>query len=175
MKSHIETELYSHFGKSRATILAMNGDGDMEYDLSATSVRICPACGVVNPAGPSDTCPHLQLVRFPHLSAELDELLGRMAAVRVQYRDTLAELKGFLNHAAKNGEAEVMAAHKVNRISDVEALQRQASPWSLTHPKLEEKRPRPAPKRKQRKPPAPESVDPRQLALLIRETPKGDA
>ena len=147
----------------------------MEFDLSQTAVRICPACGVVNPAGPSDTCPHLQLVYFPSIDDSLEELLSRMAAARVQYRDTLEELKRFLNQSARNGTAEVLQAHKAARISDVEALQRRTSPWTLTHPKIEEKqKPTPA-KRRQRKPPSPEPVDPRQLALLIRETPKGDA
>ena len=154
---------------------AMTREIDMEIDLSQTEVRICPACGVVNPAGPSDTCPHLQLVHFCSIDDSLEELLSRMAAARVQYRNTLEELKRFLNQSTRSGAAEVIQAHKATRISDVEALQRRASPWTLTHPKIEEKS-RPAPiKRRQRKPPHPEPVDPRQLALLIREAPKGDA
>lgn len=152
----------------------MTRESDTETEFKATMVRICPACGTVNPAGPSDVCPHLQLVRFRSLDEPLAELLERMASVRNTYRDTLLELKFFLNQATRNGEAEVVAAHKATRISDVEALQRKGTPLSLTHPKVEVK-PKPPPKRKQRKPPTPESVDPRQLALLVRETPKGDA
>lgn len=152
----------------------MTGESKTEMDSKETMVRICPACGTVNPAGPSEACPHLQLVRFRSLDEPLADLLERMASVRTQFRETLLELKFFLNQAARRGDAEVVAAHKAARISDVEALQRKGMALSLTPPKAEVKPKQPL-KRKQRKPPTPESVDPRQLALLIRETPKGDA
>ena len=152
----------------------MTREGDTSIDPNVPTVRICPACGTVNPAGPSESCPHLQLVRFHGLNESLSELLDRMAAARNQYRDTLAELKLYLNQAARLGQAEVVAAHKQARISDIEALQRKGRPLSLTHPKLDPK-PKPPAKRKQRKPPTPEPVDPRQLDLLIRAAPKGDA
>ncbi len=154
----------------------MTRDGENENSTKeSVAIRICPACGTVNPAGPSEACPHLQLVRFRNLDEPLQDLLERMAAARNQFRETLGELKQFIGQATRKGEAEVVAAHKAARLSDIEALQRKAQgPLSLTHPKTDPK-PKTTPKRKQRKPPTPEAVDPRQLALLIFEPPKGDA
>lgn len=152
----------------------MAGQDDTNLDLKQTAVRICPACGVVNPAGPSETCPHLQLVRFRSIDEPLEDLLNRMAVVRNQFRETLFELKNFLNQATRRGDAEVVPAHKVSRISDIDALRQKSSAWTLTPPPPNQKT-KASTKRKQRKSITPAPVDPRQLALLIQETPKGDA
>jgi hypothetical protein len=135
-------------------------------------VRICPMCGVVNPSGPSETCPHLQLIRFEGVDKTLEGLLDRLAKVRVQYKALLSELRTLVMSAVQSGEAEVVTTRK-NRFSEVDALSKKTEPLVLTSPKPPEKK---EPKRrKQRKPPAPEPVDPRQLALLVREPPQGDA
>jgi hypothetical protein len=141
-------------------------------EMKDAVVRICPACGVVNPSGPSETCPHLQLIRFEGVDKTLEGLLDRFAKVRVQYRELLGELRTHLMRAALSGEAEVVAT-RMNRFSEVDALRKNPEPLVLTNPKPPEtKEPK---QRKQRKSSAPEPVDPRQLALLAREPPQGDA
>lgn len=146
-------------------------------DLLETVVRICPACGVVNPAGPSDTCPHLQLVRFRGIDGDLEQLLTRVAEVRRKHRALVDELRSHVMKAAREGVATVEVTQK-GRLSDVDALRKRAKPLTLTHPepKAVKKTPKlkPKPKRKQKKAGA-SQVDPRQLALLVREPPQGDA
>jgi len=58
----------------------------------------------------------------------------------------------------------------------VDALRKRAKPLTLTHPETEtgKKNPKPKPKKKHKKTSSPQ-VDPRQLALLVREPPHGDA
>jgi hypothetical protein len=154
----------------------MDRESDTELNLTETSVRICPVCGTVNPAGPSDACPHLQLFRFRSIDEPLVDLLERMAVARNQYRDVLIELKSYLNNAKRRGNAEVVPAHKVSRLSDIETVhKRPPSPLTLTHPNSDEREKIPAKKKQPRRAAEPQAVDPRQLALLIREVPKGDA
>jgi hypothetical protein len=154
----------------------MDWESDTELNLKETAVRVCRVCGTVNPAGPSETCPHLQLFRFRSIDESMVDLLERMAIARNQFRDVLIELKSYLNNAVRNGSAEVVPAHKVSRLSDMETLHKKPpSPLTLTNPKIEETSKISAKKKQPRKPPAPEAIDPRQLALLIREVPKGDA
>jgi hypothetical protein len=141
-------------------------------EMKDTIVRICPACGVVNPSGPSDTCPHLQLIRFEGVDKTLEALLGRVATVRVQYLELLGELRAHVMTAAQSGEAEVLATRK-SRFSEVDALGKKPAPLVLTNPKPAEKKAEK--QRKKRKTPSPKPVDPRQLALLVREPPQGDA
>ncbi len=144
-------------------------------DLLETVVHICPACGVVNPAGPSDSCPHLQLVRFQGIDGSLDQLLTRVAEVRRRHRELVDELRAHVMRAAREGIATVEATQK-GRLSDVDALRKRAKPLTLTHPETEtgKKNPKPKPKKKHKKTSSPQ-VDPRQLALLVREPPHGDA
>jgi hypothetical protein len=142
-------------------------------EMKDAVVRICPACGVVNPPGPSESCPHLQLIRFEGVDKTLEGLLDRFAKVRVQYRELLGELRDHIMRAAQSGEAEVVATRK-NRFSEVDDLRKKPEPLVLTSPKPKEPRKEPK-QRKQRKSSTPEPVDPRQLALLAREPPQGDA
>ena len=140
-------------------------------NLADTIIRICPVCGVVNPAGPSDSCPHLQLVRFEGIDESLEKLLQRVADVRVQYKELVTELRAHVMRAAREGDAHVEATQK-GRVSEVETLRKRPEPLSLTNPEP------PVPKTKQKhkqKKPAPPQVDPRQLAHLVREPPQGDA
>ena len=143
-------------------------------DLKKTTVRICPACGVVNPAGPSDTCPHLQLVKYQGIDENLEALLGRLATVRNEFRALVTELRSTVMHAARIGLAEVEVTHK-GRVSDVDEIRKRATPLTLSNPEPAEPPPKPAPKRKPKKAPVPKKVDPRQLALIAREPPHGDA
>lgn len=141
-------------------------------ELEHTIVRICPACGVVNPSGPSDTCPHLQLIRFDGVDQTLEELLERVAKVRVAYKTELDVLRVHVMRAAQDGEAEVLATRQ-SRFSEVSELHKKPEPLVLTNPTPpKNKEPK---KRKQKKQPQPKPVDPRQLALLAREPPQGDA
>ena len=140
--------------------------------LEETIVRICPVCGVVNPSGPSESCPHLQLVRFQGIDASLESLLERVATVRNQFRELVTELRSYVMQAARNGEAEVVATQR-GRVSEVQALRGKPEPLSLTNP--EPAKPKPKQKRKKKKPATPATVDPRQLALIARDTPRGDA
>jgi hypothetical protein len=140
--------------------------------LGETTIRICPVCGVVNPSGPSESCPHLQLVRFQGIDTSLESLLKRVATVRNQFTELVSELRAYVMQAARLGEAEVIATQR-GRVSEVQALGGKPEPLSLTNP--EPPKPKPTPTRKKKKAPAPASVDPRQLALIARDPPRGDA
>ncbi len=140
-------------------------------EMKDAVVRICPACGVVNPPGPSETCPHLQLIRFKGVDKPLEALLNQVAAIRVEFQERLKALRSHVMTAARAGHAEVVATRK-NRFSEVDDLRKKADPLVLTNPQPAEKN---AKRRKKRKTPAPEPVDPRQLALIAREPPQGDA
>ncbi len=145
-------------------------------DLKETVVRICPACGVVNPAGPSETCPHLQLARFNGVDDELAELLAAVAEARRRFASRSAELKHRVMGALRDGEAEVETPRKA-RFSEVENLR--ARPATSTELTLEHPEPPPSktkePRKRARKPIKPPPVDPRQLDLIAQEPAKGDA
>ena len=149
---------------------------DFDYgELKDSVIRICPACGVVNPSGPSRTCAHLQLARFEGPDAALLELLGEVAEARVRFMEVSGRLSRAVHDAISKGEAEVIVTRK-GRVSDIERLERpDRAPRAL---ELEsppaQKPPRPAKPRK-RPPPTPPPVDPRQLELLAHTAPKGDA
>lgn len=148
-------------------------------DLGRTVVRVCPACGVVNPAGPSKDCPHLQLVRFDGVDDLLAATLGELAESRRRYTELLGRLKGRVLDAVRAGRAVVETPRRVrNRALD--DLGQPAAPparLNLTHP---EPPPQPKPAaaepgpRRRRRSGAP-AVDPRQLDLLAQSPPKGDA
>ncbi|MCP4198010.1 MAG: hypothetical protein GY762_12750 [Proteobacteria bacterium] len=147
-------------------------------DLKHTVVHICPACGVVNPAGPSETCRHLQLAKFEGVDDDLGELLADVAAARSQYVHLAGELKRRVKLAVRNQEAEIETPRKV-RPSELDELQPEPGVLSLV---LENPDPPPPPKAapetkriRKRKLQGPQAVDPRQLDLIAREPPKGDA
>jgi len=137
-------------------------------------VRICPACGVVNPSGPSPECPHVQLVRFDGIGPELEELLDRVAGARRTYGELVKDLKGMVLQAAKEGTAEVEATLKA-RPSEIDRLANRGSGEALrlTPPSARDPEPSPKPRKRRRK--GPPAVDPRQLDLLAMSEPKGDA
>jgi hypothetical protein len=147
-------------------------------DLKHTVVRICPACGVVNPAGPSETCRHLQLAKFDGVDDDLSGLLADVAEARSRYAQLAGELKKQVKLAVRNQQADIETPRKV-RSSELDELRPQPDVPSLV---LENPDPPPPPK------PSPETkrmrkrklqglpaVDPRQLELIAREPPKGDA
>ena len=151
----------------------MPNDPTQNDGLKNTVVRICPACGVVNPAGPSEACPHLQLVRFQGIDESLQNQLERLAKVRNEFWSQMAQLRSTVMHAAQQGIAEVEVTHK-GRVSDVRDLRKRPSPLVLSNPEP------PPPnksvsKRKGAKTPTQKSVDPRQLALIARDPPQGNA
>lgn len=142
-------------------------------DLKDTVVRICPACGVVNPSGPSRSCPHLQLARYDGVDEPLGELIGRVAEARVRFDKLVEELKELVKQAARDGEVEIETTRK-GRSSEVAELYSEPPPLSLVSPETSRSRPK-TQRRSKRKPPQPPKVDPRQLELIAREPPKGDA
>jgi len=144
--------------------------------LDSTVVRICPACGVVNPAGPSGGCPHLQLVRFDGVDDQLSDVLARVAEARRRYADLADELRRAVLDSVREGRAEVETTRKARatELADViDSVDNGA--LHLTHPEPPRPRkvkPKPRPRRKRTGPPP---VDPRQLELLAQSPPKGDA
>jgi len=144
-------------------------------------VRICAACGVVNPAGPAESCPHLQLARFEGLDPELESLLGRVAEARRRYFDLAAGLRSTVLQALRAGRAIVETPLRAGPPTPIEGLNsrniRPAPRLALTSPeppanRADEprRRPRPAPRSS-----LPREVDSRQLELLILGPPKGHA
>jgi ParB-like chromosome segregation protein Spo0J len=148
-------------------------------ELSKTIIRICPACGVVNPSGPSESCPHLQLAKFDGIDQSMVDMLEKVAKARREFSELLGELKQQVKQAINEGEAEVEASPSV-RLSDIESLKPRTAP----RPKLSLESPEPPSKSSKtskprsprgRKPAGPPKVDPRQLELIARAPPKGHA
>ena len=146
-------------------------------DLRHAVVRICPACGVVNPAGPSDACPHLQLAKFEGMDDELGELLAAVAEARTRYATLVGDLKDRVKAAVRNREAEIETPRKM-RPSELDDLRppRDGSTLVLKNPDPPPPPNPPETKRiRKRRHKGPPKVDPRQLELIAREPPKGDA
>lgn len=145
--------------------------------LQNAVVRICPACGVVNPSGPSEICPHLQLVRFDGIDAEMEQLLGEVAAARSHFNSLAHRLKKTVLSAARQGAAQVETT-RTARPSDLDSLRpgakRPAPELKLVNPEPVMKKGRPS-RRPNRSQPARSVIDSRQLELLALEPPKGDA
>ena len=155
----------------------MTDKKNRQGDLKHTVVRICPACGVVNPAGPSETCPHLQLAKFEGIDDDLDDMLANVAKARSQYIQLANEVKKRVKLAVQNQEAEIETPRAM-RPSELDALTPIPGAPLLV---LENPEPPPPPKdpetkrpRKQKRQGLP-MIDPRQLELIAREPPKGDA
>ena len=142
-------------------------------DLETAVIRICPACGVVNPSGPSESCPHLQIVRFDGIDHELEDLLAQVAGARRSYSDLAALLKKTVIDAAKNGTAEVETPRKIQPGEVDELYPKAAKAERLSLTILKSKAKKAKPRRRRRTGPAP--VDPRQLDLMALSPPKGDA
>ena len=151
----------------------MNQEQLSPQELREVVVRICPACSVVNPAGPSESCPHVQLIRFDGIDESLAELLGKVAEARAAFNLLVSKLKTRAKDAVRSGEAEVETTRK-GRVSDVKELtEAPAKPLALENPEpAHQSKNTRKPKRKT---PVAAKVDPRQLDLLLREPPKGDA
>ncbi len=142
-------------------------------DLETAVIRICPACGVVNPSGPSEGCPHLQIVRFDGIDRELEDLLAQVAGARRSYSDLAALLKKTVIDAAREGTAKVETPRKIQpgEVDELYPKTVKAERLSLTILKSKTKKAKP--RRSKRTGPA--LVDPRQLDLLALSPPKGDA
>jgi hypothetical protein len=154
----------------------MKKDGSKSGELSEVVVRICPACGIVNPSGSSQTCPHLQLARFDGLNNDLAELLGEVARARCNFDELLGKLKQEIKEALRKHEAEIETRKEAMK-SAAEKPQRQppqAPALSLENPKPLPANP-PRAKGRARKAAQPPPIDPRQLELIAREPPKGEA
>jgi len=153
-------------------------DNDIKAGLAETVVRICPACGVVNPSGPSDDCPHLQLVRFDGVDEDLEALIGEVARARRDYSELVSKLKTDVLTATREGAAQVETPHKAKPkdMTPPYSPARDDGNLHLTHPKLRVKAASKSDRstRKRRRNGAP-PVDPRQLELLANAPSKGDA
>ena len=157
----------------------MTGEKEQTSDLKNAVVRICPACGVVNPAGPSDTCPHLQLVRFRGIDSELSNLLENLAKVRNEFTSLVTKLRSTVMHAAKNGIAEVEITRKTGAGGAKSGDGKPQKPLVLSNPEPAVTKTKTKsgsmPRRMQKKSSSPKPVDPRQLALIGKTSPRGDA
>lgn len=142
-------------------------------DLETAVVRICPACGVVNPSGPSQDCPHLQIIRFDGIDRELEDLLAQVAGARRSYSDLAALLKKTVIDAAKDGTAKVETSRKISPCEVDELYPKAVRAKSLSLTVVKSKAKKTKPRRTRRTGPAP--VDPRQLDLLALSPPRGDA
>ncbi|MCP4680084.1 MAG: hypothetical protein GY854_32245 [Deltaproteobacteria bacterium] len=153
----------------------MSDESTKSLDVKDVVIRICPACGVVNPAGPSETCPHVQLARFDGLNDGMAALLGNVAKARRRFTDLVDELRKMVLESIQNHEAEVETTHKAN-FNEVENITKGHHKAPVLN--LENTEPPPATprkKRRKRRPPQPPPVDPRQLELIAQEPAKGDA
>lgn len=150
-----------------------------EFRLGETTIRICPACGVVNPRGPSDGCPHLQLVRFDGVAESLETLLGEVATLRREYVDKVHALKRRVLDAAQTGEGQVETPHRTISAHEVDALYTRAgkTAFNLASPTAPKKKAdgTTKPTKARKSSGAGLHVDARQLDLLARSSPKGDA
>jgi len=156
-------------------------DDSGRVDLKGEVVRICPACGVVNPSGPSGGCPHLQLLRFDGLDDDLERLLAEVAVTRRAYSELTGRLKRLVLEAARDGVAVVETPRRVGSTrADVSSHGPQhGRALDLVHPAgppapARTNGPGKAPQKRRRRTGA-LPVDPRQLELLAQSPPKGDA
>ena len=149
-----------------------------KYNLGKVKIHICPACGVVNPAGPSDGCPHLQVVRFDGVDESLEELIMEVAAARRKYQEKAGTLKRVVMARVQDGSATVETPRRV-REGDVGKLYSEANhrPFMLTHPDEEVKKVRHpgASRSKTRKKQPAATLDSQQLDLLAYSPSKGNA
>lgn len=155
----------------------MNEEPRPARPLQNAVVRICPACGVVNPSGPSEICPHLQLARFDGVNPEMEQLLGEVAAARSHFNALAATLKKTVIGAVRRREAEVETT-RAARPSEVDALRprtkKQSPELQLVNPEPATGKPK-AVTRPSKRPSARGGFDTRQLELIALEPPKGDA
>ncbi|MDD5309799.1 MAG: hypothetical protein PHU25_20985 [Deltaproteobacteria bacterium] len=142
-------------------------------DLNRTVIRICLACGVVNPAGPSEACPHVQVARFDGVDGALERALADVAEARQRYSGVLADLLARVKLSIRDGTAEVVAAQST-RPADIEKLDR-AHPSRPSTLELAPPAPPAVVKRVRGHRKAALAVDSRQLDLLLRGAPKGEA
>lgn len=154
----------------------MSEEHTEQSDLRNAIVRICVTCGVVNPAGPSDACPHVQLARFNGVDDGFAGLLTEVARARRDYLEKVTALKERVRAELRNHRAEIETPRHP-RPSEVDNLRLRPSKTPPLH--LKSPTPPPAQRRGAKRAPTrtskPPAVDPRQLELLIREPPKGDA
>jgi hypothetical protein len=145
-------------------------------DLAGVVVRLCPACGVVNPAGPTAGCPHLQLIRFDGVPPDFADLLTRVAEARREYNDLSRMLRETALAAVHQGLAVVETVaerskrpgtddrHRSRHAAESLQLESPEPPRSAADPVRAKPRRRSLP-----------AVDARQLDLLARGPAKGDA
>ena len=147
-----------------------------KYSLGQTTIFICPACGVVNPAGPSGGCPHLQVVRFEGVDERLEDLISEVATARRAYAEKTDTLKRIVMSHVQEGTASVETPHRITA-SEVDKLYSKAgkTPFTLTHPGAENSPKGTAPRKHRPTPRRTEKMNARQLDLLAYSAPKGDA
>ncbi|MCK9521868.1 MAG: hypothetical protein M0R76_02345 [Proteobacteria bacterium] len=154
----------------------MNTTGIREFRLGETIIRVCPACGVVNPQGPSNGCPHLQLVRFNGVPASLETVLMDVATLRRAYVEKLSSLKQRVRDAVQTGEGHIEVPRQI-RAQDVDTLYSKANDavFALSNPGMSSATPKADAPRARKSAPRSKPLDDRQLDLLLLAHPKGEA
>lgn len=154
----------------------MKSDDTKSDELKKVVVRICPACGVVNPSGPSPTCPHHQLARFDGLDDDFAQTLVEVARARSAFDELLGKLKQEIKEALRVHKAKIETRKEALKSAPdkSERHARKTPSLSLENPEPAAAKAAPA-KRRTRKAPQAAAIDPRQLELIAREPPKGDA
>lgn len=157
----------------------MSAKNIKKESASSPGIRICLACGVVNPAGPSAACAHLQVAVFQTIYDDLEAMMTRVAQARRQYIELVDQLMNHAKKQIKKGDARIETSSERIRAHSTDGLPKKpakpAPPLTLQSPKAPKNKPARrkvlSPRRKR----AGGVVDPRQLDLLVREPPKGHA
>ncbi|MBN2341094.1 MAG: hypothetical protein JXX29_04125 [Deltaproteobacteria bacterium] len=149
-----------------------------KYNLGDVTIYICPACGVVNPAGPSDGCPHLQVVKFNGVDESLEELVMDVATARRKYGELAATLKRVVMARVQEGSASVETPRRVSA-GEIDKLYSEAGnrTFELTHPEEKSAKNKISSKKSKgrKKPLSGGPLDARQLDLLAYSPSKGNA
>jgi hypothetical protein len=155
----------------------MTANPPKEGPLKDAVIRICPKCGVVNPAGPSEVCAHLQLARFDGVDEDFALLLADVAAARGRFDEALRTLKAKVLQSLRDRQAELETPRSSKeRRSDLPPLPRaKVAPLALESPSQNPRAPAPPPRRTAPAKRSTQSTDPRQLELIVRQPPKGHA
>ncbi len=155
----------------------MTANPPKEGPLKDAVIRICLKCGVVNPAGPSEACPHLQLARFQGVDEDFALLLTDVAGARARFDEALRTLKTKVLQALRDRQAELETPRSGSerRSEQAPSARAKVAPLSLENPSENRGSPGPSPRGTTRAKRSTQATDSRQLELIVRQPPKGHA